>query len=666
MAKISRYASTRIASTINARYHPDDAVVDSYFLDGRFASRRDSRAVDMTSVREDRGFFYALFAHPKEGDKASSDMPFAPGLEKLSREVKSGSQNIDEQINDLADIAVDVTGRATLSRNGVRQSWFSGILVKEGEIAAVTTGAGCALLYRGDVLYPLSESDFTIEPIDYNGNPVEGINDYAAGVAGTIRYSNIAQLKPNDCIILCNRELLEALGQRELLRLLFEADDQMEAAQQIMTAAAAKAPTVSMQVLLAFVEDVNTQSKTGRLNLGLFNTGSTPSQQEIKRAESRADRSHQPEDKKDSMNNYDDYNTNSLPPQDEPHYDTGTWKPQSQDQDAPFKPQESEFEQQPADPYYDDTYAPQDDYQGNDSYADDYTYDGGYNDGYQAGGGDYQDGYDDGYYNDQGYGDQGYGDQGYDDQGGYDDGYYDDGYYDDQGGDWTGDPSDDDYYDEYYDDYGDGGGGYNDGNRVKRIIMYAALLLVCLICVFILIRMLVKKNKEPEESSLDPHATSEQQVEIPEEKEKEQSTTTTQTLPVREEITAAPQEDNNFFLMTMYTDEGETPSQFLISVYGKDDESYFEFLKRFNNRMPDSITEPMAGGTAIQVPVAEEGPFRPLSSWFEDPNFKAEFDQKLEEHKAEQQEEPQEAETPETEFGEDEDTNTDTNTDETP
>ncbi len=651
MAKISRYASTRIASTINARYHPDDAVVDSYFLDGRFASRRDSRAVDMTSVREDRGFFYALFAHPKEGDKASSDMPFAPGLEKLSREVKSGSRNIDEQINDLADIAVDVTGRATLSRNGVRQSWFSGILVKEGEIAAVTTASGCALLYRGDVLYPLSESDFTIEPIDYNGNPVEGINDYAAGVAGTIRYSNIAQLKPNDCIILCNRELLEALGQRELLRLLFEADDQMEAAQQIMTAAAAKAPTVSMQVLLAFVEDVNTQSKTGRLNLGLFNTGSTPSQQEIKRAESRADRSHQPEDKKDSMNNYDDYNTNPLPPQDEPQYDTGSWKPR--DQDDPFKPQESEFEQQPADPYYeesyaaDDAYAPQEEYPAADGYTDDYGYDEqGYDDGYQVGGGDYQEGYDDGYY----------GDAAYDDQGGYDDGYYDDGYYDDQG-DWAGDPSDDAYYDEYYDDYGDG--GYDDGDRVKRIIMYAALLLVCLICVFILIRMLVKRNKDPKETSIDPQATSEQQVEI-EEEEPDKETTTTQTLPVREEITTAQEEDNNFFLMTMYTDEGETPSQFLISVYGKDDESYFEFLKRFNNRMPDSITEPMAGGTAIQVPVAEEGPFRPLSAWFEDPNFKAEFDQKLEEHKAEQQAEPQEAETPETEFGEDEQGDTET------
>lgn len=641
MAKISRYASTRIASTINARYHPDDAVVDSYFLDGRFASRRDSRAVDMTSVREDRGFFYALFAHPREGDKASSDMPFAPGLEKLSREVKSGSRNIDEQINDLADIAVDVTGRATLSRNGVRQSWFSGILVKEGEIAAVTTASGCALLYRGDVLYPLSESDFTIEPIDYNGNPVEGINDYAAGVAGTIRYSNIAQLKPNDCIILCNRELLEALGQRELLRLLFEADDQMEAAQQIMTAAAAKAPTVSMQVLLAFVEDVNTQSKTGRLNLGLFNTGSTPSQQEIKRAESRADRSHQPEDKKDSMNNYDDYNTNSLPPQDEPQYDTGAWKPQPH-QDDPFKPQESDFEQKPADPYYDDAYAPQDEYPAaNDGYADDYAYE----DDYQAGGGDYPDNYDDGYYDDQGY----------DDQGGYDDGYYDDGYYDDQG-DWAGDPSDDAYYDEYYDDYGDG--GYDDGNRVKRIIMYAALLLVCLICVFVLIRMLVKKNKDPKETERDPNSTSEQQVDIPEEKEPEKEATSTQTLPVREEITRPTVEENNFFLMTLYTDEGETASQFLISVYGKDDESYFEFLKRFNNRLPDSITEPMAGGTAIQVPVAEEGPFRPLSSWFEDPSFKAEFDQKLEEHKAEQQNEPQEAETPETEFGDEGDTET--------
>ncbi|MDO5738378.1 MAG: hypothetical protein Q4P65_03915, partial [Eubacteriales bacterium] len=402
MAKVNRFARTRIASTINARYHPDDSVVDSYFLDGRFPGRRESRAVDMTTVKEERGFFYSLFAHRQEEGKNSSEMPFAINLERLNEDVKSGAKNIDEQINDLADVAVDVTGRATLKTNPLRQSWFSGILIKEGEIAAVTTTAGCALLYRGDVLYPLTKSEFDLEGIDYNGNPIEGINDYSAGVAGTIRYSNIAQLRPNDCIILCNRELLEALGQRELLRLLFEAEDQMEAAQQIMTQAAAKKPGLSLQVLLAYVEDVNLQAKTGRLNLGLFNTGSTPTPNEVHSGERQRNSSHKLEDKRNNMNRNNDYPDRRA--QDNARQDKGAWR-----QDRPLNPGDTSFDS-PLEPVED-----YNEYPGNDAYEGDY--DDPYRPGYETGAvdnyeldpepypaddyqDDYEDNYDDGHYDD--------------------------------------------------------------------------------------------------------------------------------------------------------------------------------------------------------------------------------------------------------------------------
>lgn len=261
MAKNSRYVGTRLATTVNARYYPDEKVIDAYYLDGRFTMQNESRAAEQTHDREDRGFLYALFAYPTEAGAQVEQTDFAETMRNLAREVKHGPQSIDTEINDLADLAIEVGGKATLAQEGIRQSYFTGLIVKEGEIAAVTTADGCAFLYRSNVLYPLTSGDFEIEAIDLNGNPVQHLNDYSAGVAGTIRYSNLAQIQEDDLLLLCNRDVLDILGQREILRLLGESQTQEEAASSLITAAAAKQSDVSLQVLLASVDYVEAMTK---------------------------------------------------------------------------------------------------------------------------------------------------------------------------------------------------------------------------------------------------------------------------------------------------------------------------------------------------------------------------------------------------------------------
>ena len=280
MAKNSRYASARLTTTVNARYVPDEQIKDAFYLDGRFPGLNEKRAAENTLARDDQGFLFALFAYPAERGENAAEADFVRSVRQLNDQVKEGNKSIDIQINDLADASVEVCGKATLPQAGVRQAYFAGIIVKEAEIAAVTTAAGCAFLYRGDVLYPLTASDFKLEPYDLNGNPIERLNEYSAGVAGTIRYSNITPIKQNDCLILCNKEVAETLGQREMLRILDDAQDQKDAAADMITAAAAKQPGTTMQVMISFVEYIEAVEKTGRLS-GLFPGGqSAPQTQE--------------------------------------------------------------------------------------------------------------------------------------------------------------------------------------------------------------------------------------------------------------------------------------------------------------------------------------------------------------------------------------------------
>ena len=261
--------NTRLATTITARYTASVGAVDAFYMDGRSNSRRETQFADLTLDREDRGSFFAVYASSHGvRDAMSGDDGNRTILDKICDDMKKNKhRNIDEEINDLAECAVNVAGRLTLSDGAVRQPYFAGIIIKDGEMAAITLGRGCCYLYRDDALYPLTQDDFELEPVDHYGRRVSNMDDFAAGVAGTIRYSNIAQLKPDDSIILCNRELMEAIGQHQMLRILAEAEDQAEAAGTIMDIATEELPHISLQFMISFVDDVITIDRLGRSTL---------------------------------------------------------------------------------------------------------------------------------------------------------------------------------------------------------------------------------------------------------------------------------------------------------------------------------------------------------------------------------------------------------------
>ena len=255
---------TRISTTLTARYSPASGATDAFWLDGRILGPREARAADITLDREDKGFLFATFATQSSGDIRRDLDAVRPILEKTTLEIKHSNKNIDNQITDLAECSVGVSGRMSIQHEGVRQPFFAGIMVKDSEIAAVTMGRGCAYLYRNDTLYPLTKDDVPFEAIDYNGKSVPNIDIYCAGVAGTVRYSNIAQLQVDDCIIACNREVMEAIGQREMLRILYEAQDQCDAAGLVITAAASKLPGTPIQFMIGFVESITVGERTAK------------------------------------------------------------------------------------------------------------------------------------------------------------------------------------------------------------------------------------------------------------------------------------------------------------------------------------------------------------------------------------------------------------------
>lgn len=291
MAKI-----TRISTTLTARYSPASGATDAFWLDGRITGPREARAADITLDREDRSFFYAVFATQTTGDSKRDIEEARSVLEKTHLEIKHSSKNIDNQITDLAECSIGVSGRISLQHEGVRQPFFAGIMVKDSEIAAVTMGRGCAYLYRNDTLYPLTKDDLPFEAIDCNGKNVPNIDIYCAGVAGTVRYSNIAQLQVDDCIIMCNREVMEAIGQREMLRLLLEAQDQSDAAGMIITEAASKLPGTPIQFMIGFVESITTGEKPVKTSVLPMMAGKSASASSAKSAGSPKNAESVPED----------------------------------------------------------------------------------------------------------------------------------------------------------------------------------------------------------------------------------------------------------------------------------------------------------------------------------------------------------------------------------
>lgn len=269
MAKAPAPTTTRLMTTVNARYYPVEGVADAYCLDGRFPGKRELRAVNNTVDREGRGFLVSVFAHPSDIRRPEA---WQEPLKRLAGQVGSDRGDIDTDINDLAEAALDVTGGLKLSDETAREPYFAGVIVRDGEMAAVTVGDGLAFIYRQEVLYPLTGSSKKLDPTDLYGEVVEGIQDFIAGEAGAIRYSNIAQVEKGDLIILCNGELFDVIGQKEIMRLLADSEDQLDAAGLLLTAAASQMPGTPIQVAVSKIEDLSTAEQATKFSLGRFAT----------------------------------------------------------------------------------------------------------------------------------------------------------------------------------------------------------------------------------------------------------------------------------------------------------------------------------------------------------------------------------------------------------
>lgn len=255
---------TRLASTLTAKYFPSQTLTDAFYIDGRLFGKREARQADITIDKEERGFFFSVFAHPTIPEYEIGTLPpYEPLLRGTCNDVKFGRKEIDGMIEGFLSTAVDITGKMRLQDGDDRAPYFSGVIVRDAEAFAVTIGSGLAFLYRDDTLFPLTDAGIPMEPIDSNGNRVGDFMYYCSSKTANALWSNFFTLSPDDCIILCNKEIYDALGQREMLRILAEAEDQCDAAGVIITQASARMPNVPMQFSISFVESVTNEDKKG-------------------------------------------------------------------------------------------------------------------------------------------------------------------------------------------------------------------------------------------------------------------------------------------------------------------------------------------------------------------------------------------------------------------
>ena len=255
---------TRLASTLTAKYFPSQTLTDAFYIDGRLFGKREARQADITIDKEERGFFFSVFAHPVIPEYEIGTLPpYEPQLRGTCNDVKFGRKEIDGMIEGFLATAVDVTGKMKLNDNNDRAPYFAGVIVRDAEAFAVTIGTGLAFLYRDDTLFPLTDAGIPMEPIDSMGNRVGDFMYYCSSKTANALWSNFFTLSPDDCIILCNKEIYDALGQREILRILAEAEDQCDAAGVIITQASARMPNVPMQFSISFVESVTNEDKKG-------------------------------------------------------------------------------------------------------------------------------------------------------------------------------------------------------------------------------------------------------------------------------------------------------------------------------------------------------------------------------------------------------------------
>ena len=255
---------TRLATTVTSHEVKHDSLINIFYLDGRSNRFPQTNDLDITLDRTALGFYLNISSTRKKDANRDNLLEKRVSQDQITEAIKTNA-DIDSVVNDMAENAIKLTGKFNLdTQKRESRPYYSGVIIKESELAAVTLGEAVAFLYRDETLYPLTENDFKFKAENFHGEVVDNYDIYAAGRAGSIKYSNIAQLRVDDCIVLATNNVVKSLGQKNLLKILDEAYDQQEAAELIHEYMTLKHPNEPFQFMMSFVEDIFVTSKKYR------------------------------------------------------------------------------------------------------------------------------------------------------------------------------------------------------------------------------------------------------------------------------------------------------------------------------------------------------------------------------------------------------------------
>lgn len=255
---------TRLATTVTSHEIKNDNLINIFYLDGRSNRFPQTNDLDITLDRTALGFYLNISSTRKKDANRDNLLEKRVSQDQITEAIKTNA-DIDSVVNDMAENAIKLTGKFNLDmQKRESRPYYSGVIIKESELAAVTLGEAVAFLYRDEALYPLTENDFNFKAENFHGQAVDNYDIYAAGRAGSIKYSNIAQSRVDDCIILVTNNVVKSLGQKNLLKILDEAYDQQESAELIHEYMTLKHPNEPFQFMMSFVEDIFVTSKKYR------------------------------------------------------------------------------------------------------------------------------------------------------------------------------------------------------------------------------------------------------------------------------------------------------------------------------------------------------------------------------------------------------------------
>ncbi|NLZ69902.1 MAG: hypothetical protein GX907_01005 [Clostridiaceae bacterium] len=245
--------TTRISAAIASQLSPTAGFVESYYMDGRVVNLR-NRFTELVIDREQSSSCYALYGTRIYQQNFARTIELANDLmRRLSILIGAAvNEKVDEYSPDLFQTAWELTSLdATAPTDSGEQPWFSGFIVLNGGISALTMGDGVALLYRDDILYPLTKSNFRIQPYDYHNNTVDNIDYYTFDGHRIAKHSQTFLLKPNDRVILGRGKVFSQIGQKDLLKIAHEAFDESEVINDYLGILDNRAPDLPVQIAVA-------------------------------------------------------------------------------------------------------------------------------------------------------------------------------------------------------------------------------------------------------------------------------------------------------------------------------------------------------------------------------------------------------------------------------